>query len=206
MEDIQQVVIPTLSRMRIARNLSYPIGAEAISKALAPVAQLTELKLLFYSSKFHTPLKSNHYEFLRVEYLNNARSGEKWPIGNLYGRPPQGRWEVTVQPVPRVLRHQISQYIVDSALPKVKQWLIERTQILQQGSDLLAFFYDEETNECIPRGVTQPRTATNSIEVANEGADWRYIALTVIHRATARRAVLGPSPHPKAFQAENYAM
>jgi hypothetical protein len=59
MEDIEQIVIPTLSRVKIARSLSYPIGAEAISVALASVPQLAELKLIFYSSKFHTPLKSN---------------------------------------------------------------------------------------------------------------------------------------------------
>jgi hypothetical protein len=55
MEDIEQIVIPTLSRVKIARSLSYPIGAEAISVALASVPQLAELKLIFYSSKFHTP-------------------------------------------------------------------------------------------------------------------------------------------------------
>jgi hypothetical protein len=154
MEDIEQIVIPTLSRVKIARSLSYPIGAEAISVALASVPQLAELKLIFYSSKFHTPLKSNEYEFLRVEYLNSARPGEKWPIGNLYGRPPQSRWEIAVQPVPRVLRHQVSQYIHDSALPQMSQWLLERARLLQQGSDLLAFFYDEKTNECAPRHVT----------------------------------------------------
>src|SRR5438105_15718980 len=107
MEEVQQIVIPTLSRVKISRNLSYPIGAEAISEALASVVQLTELKLLFYSSKFDTGLRRGHYEFLRVEYLNNARSVEKWPIWNLHGRPPQSRWEIAVQPVPRVLRHHI---------------------------------------------------------------------------------------------------
>jgi hypothetical protein len=154
MEGIQEIVIPTLSRVKIARSLSYPIGAEAISSALASVAQLPELKVLFYSSKFHSPLRRSDYEFLRIEYLNNARSGEKWPVGNLYGRPPQSRWEIAVQPVPRILRHQIGQYIVDFALPQMRQWLIERTRLLQQGSDLLAFFYNGETNECTPRQVT----------------------------------------------------
>ena len=83
--------------------------------------------------------------------MNNARSGEKWPIANLYGRPSQDRWEIAVQPVPRVLRHSIKQYILDSALPQMRHWLVERAQLLQRGSDLLAFFYDEETEECIPR-------------------------------------------------------
>ena len=117
MEEIQQIVIRTLSRTKISRNLSYPIGAEAISEMLASVSQFTELKLLFYSSKFHTPLRSRDYEFIRVEYLNNARPGEKWPVGNLYGRPQQSQWEIAVQPVPRVFRRRIKEYIVDSAVP-----------------------------------------------------------------------------------------
>ena len=84
---------------------------------LVSVSQFTELKLLFYSSKFHTPLRSRDYEFIRVEYLDNARPGEKWPVGNLYGRPQQSQWEIAVQPVPRVFRRRIKEYIVDSALP-----------------------------------------------------------------------------------------
>ncbi len=155
MEDIEQVVIPTLSRSKIARNLSYPVGAEAISTALASVPQLAELRLLFYSSKFRSPLRTNRFEFLRVEYLNGARSGEKWPISNLFDRPPQSRWEISVQPVPRILRHPIREYILDSALPQVEHWLLERTRLLQRGSDLLAFFYEEEaTNEFVPRQLT----------------------------------------------------
>ena len=108
-EEDRQATIPTLSRAKISRHLSYPIGSESISESLASVPQFAELKLLFYSSKFHTPLRSKEYEFLRVEYLNNAKSGEKWPIANLYGRPSQSRWEIAVQPVPRVLRHSIKQ-------------------------------------------------------------------------------------------------
>ena len=150
-EEDRQAIIPTLSRAKISRHLSYPIGSESISESLASVPQFAELKLLFYSSKFHTPLRSKEYEFVRVEYLNNAKSGEKWPIANLYGRPSQSRWEIAVQPVPRVLRHSIKQYILDSALPQMRHWLVERAQLLQRGSDLLAFFYDEETGECLPR-------------------------------------------------------
>src|ERR1700722_6223772 len=153
MEEIRRSVIPTLSRTRISRHLSYPIGAEVISEALTTVPQFAQLQLLFYSSKFHTPLRSKEYEFVRIQYLNNAKSGERWPIANLWGRPLQSRWEIAVQPVPRVLRHRIKRYILDSALPQMRDWLVERAQLLQQGSELLAFFYNEKTEECVPRHV-----------------------------------------------------
>jgi hypothetical protein len=153
MEEIQKVIIPTLSRAKISRNLSYPIGAEQISTALASTVQLPELKLHFYSG-FDIGLRKGHYEFLRVEYLNNARPSEKWPISSLYKRPPQAQWEIVVQPVPRVLRHRVKRYILDYALMQIMHWLGQRAQLARQGNDILTFFYDEKTAEFIPRQLT----------------------------------------------------
>jgi hypothetical protein len=153
MEDIQQVTIPTLSRAKISSKLSYPIGAEHISLALTSTAQLPMLKLHFYAG-LGIGLRHGHYEFLRVEYLNQATPSEKWPISSLYKRPPQYRWEIVVQPVPRIFRHRIKQYIVDSALPQIAHWLIDRAQLAQRGNDILAFFYDEKTDEFMPRELT----------------------------------------------------
>jgi hypothetical protein len=70
MED--QFIIPTLSRSKISHDLSYPIGAESISAALASAVQLPEVRLHFFSSKFGTGLRTDHLEFLRVEYLNST--------------------------------------------------------------------------------------------------------------------------------------
>lgn len=153
MEDTQ-LIIPTLSRAKISSNLSYPIGAERISAALAATAQLPVLKLHFYSG-FDICLRSGHYEFLRVEYLNKTTPSEKWPISSLYKRPPQYRWEIVVQPVPRVLRHKIRQYIIGSALAQIAHWLTERTQLAQRGNDILTFFYDEKADEFLTRPLTK---------------------------------------------------
>ena len=153
MEDAQQVIIPTLSKAKNSRNLSYPIGAERISAALAATAQLPMLKLHFYCG-LGDGLQRWYREFLRVEYLNQAIPSEKWPISSLYNRPPQYRWEIIVQPVPRVLRHRIKQYIADSALPQIAQWLIARAQLAQRGNDILAFFYDDKKDELIARQLS----------------------------------------------------
>ena len=122
--------------------------------ALEAVLQLPELKLHFYfwSDQW---LRRGHYEFLRVEYLNNATPAEEWPISDLYQRPPQYRWEIVVQPVPRVNRHRINQYILESALPAVGRWLSERAQLAQQGSDMLTFFYDEKVEQFESRTLTR---------------------------------------------------
>jgi len=115
-EDVQPYTVPTASKAKISHHLSYPIGAEAVSLALASAAQSPELKLRFY---FWSDLwlRSGHYEFLRVEYLNNATPAEEFPMLRLHKRPPQYRWEIVVQPVPRLVRHRIKQYILESALP-----------------------------------------------------------------------------------------
>jgi hypothetical protein len=100
--------------------------------------------------------RGGHYEFLRAEYLNNASPAEEWPISNLYPRPAQWRWGIVVQPVPRVLRHRIKQYILDTAFEQITSWLDERRDLAQQGNDILAFFYDEKTEEFTPRQLKRP--------------------------------------------------
>jgi hypothetical protein len=113
-EDVQPYIIPTLSRAKISHHLSYPVGAAAVSMALASAKQLPDVKLHFY---FWSDLwlRNGHYEFFRVEYLNNATPAEEWPISSLFKRPPQYCWEIVVQPVPRVNRHRINEYILESA-------------------------------------------------------------------------------------------
>jgi hypothetical protein len=139
MEDVEQIIIPTLSKAKISSKLSYPIGAQQVSEALASSPQFIALKLRFYSG-FDHGLRRGHYEFLRIEYLNSTQPADKWPISSLFRRPPQYRWEVVVQPVPRHLRHRIKQYILDSALPQLASWLADRGELAQQGSDILTFF------------------------------------------------------------------
>ena len=123
--------------------------------ALASVTQLHELKLHFYFWSDHS-LRRGHYEFIRVEYLNNALPAPgDWPIWLLYNRPPQYRWEIVVQAVPRVNRHRINEYILETALPQVSIWLSEHTELSQQGNDLLTFFYDEKEEKFESRRLTR---------------------------------------------------
>ena len=154
MELEQQFVIPTASRVKISNKLSYPVGAESISLALASVPQLAEIRLHFYSG-FDVQLRSGHYEFLRVEYLNSVRPLQEWPIATLYKRPVQGRWEIVVQPVPRLVRHHVKQYILDSALTQIAHWLVERNELVQRGGDILAFFYDQKSQDFVVRHLTR---------------------------------------------------
>jgi hypothetical protein len=152
--DVEVAVIPTMSKAKISRDLSYPIGAEAISRAVEEVPQLPLLRLQFYhSSDLH--LRWGRYEFLRVEYLNDATPLDEYPVSRLFDRPPQYQWEIVVQPVPRVHRHRIKTYIAESALNEVRGWLMQRVDYVQSGSEVLAFFYDEKLDEFQVRRVAR---------------------------------------------------
>jgi hypothetical protein len=111
MQDIQPIIIPTLSKTKISSKLSYPVGAEQISVALASAPQLAEIKLHFYLSRFHGNLVNKgrrYHEFLRVEYTNDSAPAQEWPIIDPYGCPLQGGWEIIVQPVPRAMRSRVN--------------------------------------------------------------------------------------------------
>jgi hypothetical protein len=73
----------------------------------------------------------------------------------LHQRPPQYRWEIIVQPVPRIIRHEINRYIHESALPEIASWLSDRAELAQRGSDMLTFFYDEKTGQFESRPLTR---------------------------------------------------
>jgi hypothetical protein len=142
-EDAKTIIIPTRSKRKISHELSFPIGAERISIALASAEQLPQL-VLHFSSDYFNRVRSGHYPFLWVRYLG----GEK-PINPISGVPLSNEWAIAVGPVPRVLRHRIHQYIVDSALPRIKQWLDQRVNLAHSGSESLTFFFDERKEEFV---------------------------------------------------------
>ena len=145
MEEQKPFVIPTMSKAKISHLLSYPVGAETITRALDGVPQLKQMALQFHEGSDYR-LRSGRYEFFRVEYLRDVEPLNEYPV-YLFRRPLQYRWEILVQPVPRVKRHQIKTYIDESALEMSKDWLVERAHLEEKGNAVLAFFFDDEKNE-----------------------------------------------------------
>jgi len=129
------------------------LGAEHISAALASTVQLPRLKLHFYSG-FDIGLRRGHYEFLRVEYLNSASPAEKWPISSLWKRPPQCSGRLSCSSSARIPPSDQAVHSGRGAPPD--RGLARRTRSMtQHGSDILAFFYDEKSDEFIARPLTQ---------------------------------------------------
>jgi hypothetical protein len=139
----EQVAITVLSKSELTEDLAYPVRAQDISEALATTALLPDLNLRFFFGS-DCNLRHGRYEFIRVEYLNDALPVCKYPISCLHARPPQCRWEVVVQPVPYMFRSEINPYILAVALPQIERWLDRRARLEQEGSEILSFFFDEK--------------------------------------------------------------
>jgi hypothetical protein len=160
MEEVSTVIIPTRTK-KISHELSFPIGAERISVALGSVEQLPQL-VLHFSSDYFNRVRSGHYPFLWVRYR-----GRELPINPVSssGIPLFNKWEIAVGPVPRVLRHRIRQYVLDTALPQIKQWLDQRVDLAHSGSESLTFFFDEKKEEFVLEQIAR-RQPMRGIRVA----------------------------------------
>ena len=143
----EEHIIPTRNKMKIPRTLSYPVGAKAISEALIGVPQFDELSVEF---QFWNQLARRHgtatpYPVLQAQYHGPLRylSATKRTEG--YHAP---RWTISVDAVPRSLRHQIQSMIVNLALPLVKSWLLANPHSIErEGGHGLTFSFDELKNE-----------------------------------------------------------
>ena len=140
MEASRPFIIPTRSKGRISHELSFPLGAERLSAALASVPQLSDL-VLHFQSDWYDRLRFARYPYLSVAYARKSRTVN--PVAS--GIPLFNVWEIMVKPVRRSSRHTIQQHLLTVALPQVEQWLQRRRGLAQPGTDRLTFFYDEDS-------------------------------------------------------------
>ncbi|HXN49069.1 MAG TPA: hypothetical protein VN893_20625 [Bryobacteraceae bacterium] len=142
-------MIPTGYRTKIPSTLSYPLGAEAISEALEGVPQTGFLVVDFWywNRQRLVPIFSQPYRVLSVSYWQA-------PLNTVYrklyiesGRFEPG-WKITVEPVPRRLRHTVQTRLLTEALPRMRRWLIASQNAEgRTGGHNLVFLYDEPADE-----------------------------------------------------------
>src|SRR5258707_6825028 len=104
----QEPIIPTGYKSKIPHTLSYPVGAKAISEALIGVPQFSDLTVEFW---FWNQLARHHgtatpYRVIQAQFSGPRRffSGSKRIEEQRFYRPT---WKVSVDAVPRSLRHLI---------------------------------------------------------------------------------------------------
>ena len=137
-------VIPTAYRAKIAHTHSFPIGAEALSKAFAELPQVTQFEVSFASRQWR---RSNIVGdvlclVLTVSYRRAGTSlttGE-WAVKHGLLEP---RWRITVHPVFRTIKHRV-RISLAKAMPGVCAWLLANsTAETRLGNLELTLTYNE---------------------------------------------------------------
>ena len=152
MESEKPYIIPTRFKSKISHELSFPIGAERISQALAETPQFAKLILHFNSERWRSngdrwlSIKHGYYEIFRVSYSGRRAQMAAERLAE-DGESLWSEWQLDVFPVPRALRHRFHEYILETALPQVKDWLRKRNNPGHSGEDVLSFIYDEHKDE-----------------------------------------------------------
>jgi hypothetical protein len=145
MEDVKSIIIPTRFKAKISHELSFPIGAEKLSKALSDTPQFMDLVLHFSSDRWRN-VRFNCYPCIAIEHSSrNADMADRFV--DSAGNPLFNEWMLNIFPVPRMHRHRVQQYIIDQALPEVREWLRKRGEMQQPGEESLKFLFDEEKDE-----------------------------------------------------------
>jgi hypothetical protein len=123
-------MIRTASKTKLPKTLSYPLGAAAISEALAEARHVNELSLRFYgqpvwpASEFQRILKDGlPYRILNVWYLPPTRPGYSGPNTLVESGWYGGRCALSVYPVRRELRSLAGEALRRRGLPAVVEWL-----------------------------------------------------------------------------------
>ena len=123
-------MIPTQYKAKLPRQLSYPIGAQALSMALVGAPHAESFSVFFHkrpvepASWFRQVLAQNHpYLILMAEYRADKSPGYAGAQFMIDRGWYEKKWELTVYPVLRELRHQANCLLRDRGLPLVVQWL-----------------------------------------------------------------------------------
>src|SRR4051812_10855754 len=145
------MLIPTQLKVKLPKDLAYPIGAEAISDAFLNVPQFERLVISFtpynfgFASDFQEARKQNQpYQIFRVSMihpLKDLSSSNQFIEEGFYNE----NWKIDVYPVPRELKSAVKNFLVEESLPKAKIWLEKpRTEIWKTGRKYFQVLFQEK--------------------------------------------------------------
>ena len=131
MAETNLYIFPTSSRSKHSKEVSYPIGAEALSHALEGVPQYDRIVCDFCGGSQHDRGKPQLY-VLNVRYEKRARRFSD--AGSAFDRGFfDPRWKISVFAVPRQLRGAIKLLLLEQGLPEiVHPWLIAKNHLTGQ--------------------------------------------------------------------------
>jgi hypothetical protein len=123
------MLVPTKTRFPISRELAYPIGAEALSEALAGVPQFDQLSLSFWTGMDATPAsfhrRSESGQFLPVleAAYRNIDPGRTASKSMLEQGWYEETWQLLVYPVLRQHTSLVRRALELRGLTRIREWL-----------------------------------------------------------------------------------
>ena len=142
MEDPQLHIFPTTYRIKHSKELSYPIGAGALSHQLNGVPQHDLITCTFSTGYPQYDDGKPQFHVIHFVYSQRARNFHDGKFAHERG-VFDPRWEIRIFTVPRQLCGAIKSILIDRVLPDiVRPWLIEKSHLTGQiGGSSLAIEY-----------------------------------------------------------------
>jgi hypothetical protein len=139
----QPHIFPTLNRTKHGKSVSFPVGAEVLSRALDGVPQHAMLGCHFTVGDMERRAVHASEHVLHVVYSQQVRSHHHSKDAGERG-VFDPKWSISVFAVPSTLRHQVKTLLVKECLPNVvRPWLMANGGITgRSGSQGLMIMYD----------------------------------------------------------------
>jgi hypothetical protein len=123
-------MIPTRLKARLPRQLSYPVGAEAISEALAGAPHVEAFSVTFWdeavwpASEFRRLLLERlPYKVMTAEYQPTRKPGISASDHMVQIGWYDEKWELSVYPVRSEFRQLANRLLREVGLPAIVTWL-----------------------------------------------------------------------------------
>lgn len=147
-------IFPTTYRDKHSKAVSFPLGAEVLSRAFDGVPQHEALTCSFYAGDVQRHPGKPLLHVVHVMYRKQARSFHHAQDADERG-VFDPKWFITVFAVPAALRNEIKIALIDHALPDVvRPWLVEKAGVTgRPGECALTLEYD--TDEKLMRAATR---------------------------------------------------
>jgi hypothetical protein len=157
-------IFPTLDRPKHSKLLAYPIGTEALSRALDGVPQYALLACEFFAGNpNHEQNRRALLYIMAVSYARRERSHFDGPSAVERG-VFDPRWKINIHAVPVETRADIKRLLIEVALPNiVRPWLEANAALTgRTGGTALLLHYDREKGEITSeaRAGIQPERST----------------------------------------------
>jgi hypothetical protein len=143
MEEDAPFIFRTKSRARHSKLVSYPVGAEILSRALDGAPQQAVLTCTFTAGNPHRDAGKERFRVMHVSYHKRARN-------HFDGADAAARgvfnpfWEIWIFDVQTALRAKVRRALTETGLPlMVLPWLIENAGLDgQTGEAVIILEYD----------------------------------------------------------------